>query len=64
MGVASFSCGNKSQKKVDLNQSIGQGLERVEDEADQIRQDLGTNTKKETRKEAEKVKHEIEKIQK
>ena len=47
MGVASFSCGNKSQKKVDLNKAL----------------DLGRH-KKETRKEAEKVKHEIEKIQK
>ena len=63
MGVVSFSCGNKSQKKVDLNKALDQSLERVEDVAgklDKTRDD----TKKENRKEAEKVKHEIEKIQK
>lgn len=38
-------------------------IERVEDEADKLDK-TWDDTKKETRKEAEKVKHEIEKIQK
>ena len=63
MGVASFSCGNKSQKKVDLNKALDNAIERVEDEADKLDK-TWDDTKKETRKEAEKVKHEIEKIQK
>lgn len=36
MGVASFSCGNKSQKKVDLNKALDNAIERVEDEADKL----------------------------
>ena len=63
MGLVSVSCGNKNQKKVDLNKALDNAIERVEDEADKL-DNTWNDTRKETRKEAEKVKHEIEKIQK
>ncbi len=46
-----------------MNRALDNAIEKVEDEADKL-DNAWDDTKKETRKEAEKIKNEIEKIQK
>ena len=57
LSLVSFSCTNKKQDK--MNKTLDNAIEKVEDEADKL-DNAWNDTKKETRKEAEKIKKLID----
>lgn len=57
----SLSCSNKKQNKIDINKALDNAIEKVEHEADKLKNTL-YETKKENRKGTDKIKHKIEKI--
>ena len=61
LSLVSFSCTNKKQDK--MNRALDNAIEKVEDEADKL-DNAWEDTNQETRKEAETLKIDIEKIQK
>lgn len=62
LGLISLSCGNKKQDKVDINKALDNAIEKVEDEADKLH-DAWDDTRKESQRKVEKVKHKVERIQ-
>ncbi len=61
LGLISLSCGNKKQDKVDINKALDNAIEKVEDEADKLH-DAWDDTRKESQRKVEKVKHKVERI--
>lgn len=57
----SLSCSNKKQNKIDINKALDNAIEKVEHEADKLKNILH-ETEKENRKETDKIKHKVEKI--
>ncbi|MFR0996592.1 MAG: hypothetical protein ACLSGQ_18570 [Parabacteroides distasonis] len=61
LGLISLSCGNKKQDKVDINKALDNAIEKVEDEADKLH-DACDDTRKESQRKVEKVKHKVKRI--